>query len=256
MTPGFGKPRSELPWLPYESKDQVIINAHNFTPAASPLLTDLISYWKMDEVSGNAVDSHGTNTLTPDGTGTIGTAAGKIATSRSLLAASAQSFSIADNASVSLGDIDCTITGWFNATTLPVFDFVSKDIEAGSDREYLVGYNGSRMRFGVFSSAGAFTQVVANTFGGLSTGTWYFIAAWHDAVNNVLGISVNGTADTLSYSNGIRDAAARFAIGSRGAISNRLDGSIDEIGLWKRMLTSGERSQIYNAGSGLAYPFS
>ena len=30
MTPGFAKPRSELPWLPYESKDRVIINAHNF----------------------------------------------------------------------------------------------------------------------------------------------------------------------------------------------------------------------------------
>jgi hypothetical protein len=33
MTPGYGKPRSELPWLPYEEQDRVIINAHNFTPA-------------------------------------------------------------------------------------------------------------------------------------------------------------------------------------------------------------------------------
>ena len=34
MTPGFAKPRSKLPWLPYESEDKVIINSHNFTPAA------------------------------------------------------------------------------------------------------------------------------------------------------------------------------------------------------------------------------
>lgn len=33
MTPGYARPRSELPWLPYESLDRVIINAHNFTPA-------------------------------------------------------------------------------------------------------------------------------------------------------------------------------------------------------------------------------
>jgi hypothetical protein len=33
MTPGFGKPRSQLPWLPYEEQDRVIINSHNFTPA-------------------------------------------------------------------------------------------------------------------------------------------------------------------------------------------------------------------------------
>lgn len=33
MTPGFAKPRAELPWLPYGECNRVIINAHNFTPA-------------------------------------------------------------------------------------------------------------------------------------------------------------------------------------------------------------------------------
>lgn len=33
MTPGFAKPREELPWLPYGECSRVIINAHNFTPA-------------------------------------------------------------------------------------------------------------------------------------------------------------------------------------------------------------------------------
>ncbi len=32
MTPGFAKPRSELPWLPYGEVSRVIINSHNFTP--------------------------------------------------------------------------------------------------------------------------------------------------------------------------------------------------------------------------------
>lgn len=36
VTPGFAKPRSELPWLPYWEQDRVIINAHNFTPAFIP----------------------------------------------------------------------------------------------------------------------------------------------------------------------------------------------------------------------------
>jgi hypothetical protein len=36
MTPGFAKPRSELPWLPYEEQDRVIINSHNFTSAWTP----------------------------------------------------------------------------------------------------------------------------------------------------------------------------------------------------------------------------
>lgn len=32
VTPGFAKPRAELPWLPYGETDRVIINSHNFTP--------------------------------------------------------------------------------------------------------------------------------------------------------------------------------------------------------------------------------
>ncbi len=36
MTPGFAKPRSKMPWLPYGEQDRVIINAHNFTPAFNP----------------------------------------------------------------------------------------------------------------------------------------------------------------------------------------------------------------------------
>lgn len=37
MTPGYAKPRSELPWLPYWTQDKVfVINSHNFGGAFSP----------------------------------------------------------------------------------------------------------------------------------------------------------------------------------------------------------------------------
>ncbi len=36
MTPGFARPRSELPWLPYEEHDRVIINAHRFGGSWTP----------------------------------------------------------------------------------------------------------------------------------------------------------------------------------------------------------------------------
>jgi hypothetical protein len=57
MTPGYAKPRSELPWLPYESLDRVIINAHNFTPSKLyPSLQDAVAgyYPRLD--SGAAMD--------------------------------------------------------------------------------------------------------------------------------------------------------------------------------------------------------
>jgi len=33
------------------------------------------------------------------------------------------------------------------------------------------------------------------------------------------------------------------------------DGNIDEVGIWDRILTTDEITELYNAGAGLAYPF-
>lgn len=62
MTPGYAKPRSELPWLPYEEQDRVIINAHNFggtwTPAqisTSLWLDAADSSTLFDAVSGGSL---------------------------------------------------------------------------------------------------------------------------------------------------------------------------------------------------------
>ena len=54
MTPGYARPRSELPWLPYESLDRVIINSHNFTPAGPTGIGGEIAWWcpSLDD-SGN-----------------------------------------------------------------------------------------------------------------------------------------------------------------------------------------------------------
>lgn len=72
MTPGFARPRSELPWLPYESLDRVIINSHNFGPSGPlyPTLQDAVAgyYARLD--TGSAVeDQFGSR----DGTLTNGT---------------------------------------------------------------------------------------------------------------------------------------------------------------------------------------
>ena len=62
MTLGCAKPRSELPWLPYESLDRVIINSHNFTPATwSPAVNGKmpVSAW----VPSRDTAGNGTTTL-------------------------------------------------------------------------------------------------------------------------------------------------------------------------------------------------
>ncbi len=215
------------------------------------LTTSLESYWALGEASGNATDSVGTNTLTDNNS--VGSAAGKIGNARSFAAASSQYLSHTDNASLSTGDIDFTVAFWHKATTLNAGGYGL----AGTTREYIVHYDSSRFKFYVSSNGALTASAVANNLGAPSTATWYYIVAWHDSVNNLIGISVNdGTADTASYSSGVFDSTSTFMLGRNADGGNYADGLFDEFGFWKRVLTSGERTSLYNGGSGLAYPFS
>lgn len=221
------------------------------------LIDNLVAYWDMGEASGNAIDVHDDNDLT-ETNGTIGSAAGKVGNCRDFEAGDTEYFTLADNADLSTGDIDFTWQVWFNAETLANFPVLfNKGVSSGT-REYVLFYNTStsRLNFIVQGTAGAESTAVANNAGALSTGTWYCVHCWHDSVNNEIGIAVNaGTPDTDPHTAGVLDGAGAFSIGSSPSQSLYFDGLIDEVGFWKRVLTSGERTSLYNSGNGLAYPF-
>jgi len=226
-------------------------------------LTDnLVSYWKMDEASGNALDAHGSNTLTENGTGGIASTTGKISNARDFEVADGDYFSLADNADLSTGDIDWTIAAWVQIESKGSGD--DREIASKGDTdsfEYAFDFSFADDRFRLRVCSGAsfanLTTVLANNFGSPSTATWYHVVCWHDSVNNVIGISVNaGTANTTAYSAGTFDSTKQFRIGAYNGFGGIYwDGLIDEFGFWKRVLTSGERTSLYNGGSGLAYPF-
>lgn len=222
-------------------------------------LTDnLISYWKLDEASGDALDSHGSNDLT-ESSGTIASATGIIGNCRDFELGDTEWFDLPSNSDVSMGDIDFTISCWVNLESLAaVYTFVGKDTGAAPNREYLVEYtnSASRFRFGVFDAAtgASFNSVNANNLGAPSASVWYFIVCWHDSVSNTINIQVNnGTPNSQAHTTGVRAGAAAFRFGARGdGTSIMNDGLLDEVGLWKRILTSDERTALYN---GLTYPF-
>ncbi len=218
------------------------------------LTTSLVSYWNLDEASGNRADSHGTNTLTDNNT--VASATGKIGTAGDFEKNNSEWLSHADNADLSTGDIDWTVQAWVQLESKPAGDYMCVVGKGGSGGEYALFWNAPDDRFYLYVN-GAFGSIKANTFGAPSLATWYCLHIWHDSVNNLVGISVNaGTADTASYSGGITDGTGAFAIG-RDEIgpAGYWDGLIDEVGFWKRVLTSQERTDLYNAGAGFAYPF-
>lgn len=229
-----------------------VLNKNAVEPPA--LLTSLISYWKLNEASGTRLDSHLANHLTDNNT--VTSATGKIGNAASFASASSEYLSIADNASLSVADEDFTIGAWVNMSAKASDRFfIAKDDNSSRDYGLYYSSGSDRFTFYVFTPGGAYSEIRANNLGIPAVSTWYYIVAWHDSVNNTLNIQVNnGTADSVAHSAGARDQSAPFWIG-RGGGSGYVDGLIDEVGFWKRVLTSSERALLYGSGSGLTYPF-
>ncbi len=230
-------------------------------PAATPfnghasLTTSLVAYWELEESSGTRVDVHGGNDVTDNATVTQQT--GKLGQAAQFTAANSEYLSKTDNAALSTGDIDFTFAAWVyldsKANNLPI---VSK-YAGGAQSEYALLYRnavyGDRFGF-IVRNDPTETEVQANNLGSPSISTWYFVVGWHDSSANTINIQVNnGTVDSAAHSAGAFDSTSAFQIGALTAASYYMDGRIDEVGFWKKVLTAQERTDLYNNGSGLAY---
>lgn len=71
MTPGFAKPREELPWLPYGECSRVIINAHNFPSSAWTPANIATHLWLNAGDTSTIYDASSGGSLTADG-GSVG----------------------------------------------------------------------------------------------------------------------------------------------------------------------------------------
>ena len=218
----------------------------------SSLLTGLISYWKLDEVSGTRNDSVGANHLTDNNT--VTQSAGKIGNAGQFSAASSETLSAASNASLQTGDIDYTIAGWFYLDSTAAAMLAAKDGPAG--REWFLYNSGSRFQFWFHNGSG-FATATADPAGAPGAGTWYFIVAWHNSVGNSILIQVNnGSPDGVASGGGANTPGADpFILGGRGHADLYFSGRIDEFGFWKRLLTTDEKTELYNGGAGKTHPF-
>jgi hypothetical protein len=130
---------------------------------------------------------------------------------------------------------------------------VTKDVNLS--REYALQINTSD-KFSFVVSPSLVTDTTA-----LVTNTWYHLVADYRASDNRIRLIVNdGTPVTTTGSSAATVGSTEFQLGARkflGFEDPIANGSrIDEVGIWKRLLTSGEISDLYNGGSGLSYPFS
>ncbi|KKM23280.1 hypothetical protein LCGC14_1616820, partial [marine sediment metagenome] len=224
-------------------------------------LQDLLkAFWKLGEVSGTRADSIGSNNLADNNT--VTQAVGKIGNAAQFTRSTTEFLSIADNSDLRTGDVDFTVGCWVFLDTKPggsvAMYIASKWTDGGDQREWGLGWNEGDDLFEFFVSptgSASLVKVQATTFGTPSVGTFYFIMAWHDSINNTINIQVdNGSVDTVAHTTGVFGGTSDFLIGQLSS-SGYFDGRIDAVGWWKKVLTQLERTQAYNDALGFQPPF-
>ncbi|MFZ5883292.1 MAG: LamG domain-containing protein, partial [Chloroflexota bacterium] len=251
----------------FEDEDESVpgnitkIKTSPFYPNTTGTLENALSgYWPLNEASGTRNDVKGTSHLTANGTGGVGSGTGKVSNAADFESTESDFLEVADNTTLSTGDIDFTVSAWVKlesesaGTTQEVI--VSKSDSAGV-REYELYYTGATedsFRFTMFNSGGS---IVCNTIvsPSPSVGTWYFLTAWHDSAANTCSISVdNGTPVSAAETGVSSDTTSNFRVGAQYTTEQEFfDGLIDEVGFWKKVLSSQERTDLYNSGNANSY---
>lgn len=231
-----------------------------FKPASS-LLQGLRAYWKLDETSGTRADVSG-NALTLADNNTVLSAAGKISNAAQFVAANTEWLSRSDDPLLSF-TASYTISSWVYFDSLPGVGLyrpiTAKDSGVSPNREFFTALTyagGANYIWNLSHYEGGTTVKIANRLQPASTATWYHFLAWYDSSLSTLNVSVdNGTISTTAGVAVGANTTAQFLIGRTGfGAGQYMDGRIDEVCMWARVLTTAERTQLYNGGAGVTYP--
>jgi hypothetical protein len=219
-------------------------------------LTDnLISYWKLDEASGTRVDSHGSNDLTDNNTVLAGT--GIINNGADFESANSEYLSIVDNASLSFTG-DHSFSFWFKPESSgAVFALISKYSQVTGNRSYLLRYLTTPSLSMIINNTGSsnesYTTAVDLGTGAFKHIVWTWDASASQGQFYVEDVNIGSPTGAKTS---IFDGNALFTISRRSDEAiEYADGVMDEVGIWNRVLTSDEVTELYNNGDGRTYPF-
>lgn len=219
--------------------------------ATNPGTTNLVSWWRFEEASGLAMDSHGTNHLTR--TGVIDNAAALQGMGAQFPNVTGRYMSLTANDSINFGHEDYTIGCWYKPLGLPGGDYDKPFINRAlvNKTELFLGLDTSQKPR--FSTMGG--SVIWAT--ACTTNNWYFVIGWHVASENKSYLQVNNDTPvsvTDTVGGGTAHYNARF--GRRiveDVAGSGINGILDEMFMYRRALNDNERSWLYNDGAGRTY---
>jgi len=220
------------------------------------LLDGLVSWWAMEETgAATRVDSAGGHNATAYST--PGTRTG-IKGNACDFNGSTQYLQAAHHTDLRAGARDFSFALWVELDTLAVQTFVCKantGTPSSTTWEWQIGLDDSPNQFRFILGVGsAWPECMASTFGTPSIGTKYCIYAEYKHSTTTMGISINnGTLNTLSSGGTPNTTTQPVTFGVFPGIGQWANGGLDEFAFWSRLLTTAERTEYYNSGSGVTY---
>lgn len=205
------------------------------------LNTGLISYYKLDESSGNAIDEVGGYDLTNIGSMTYAT--GLIGNS----AKANQSKYLVTSSHTGLSEIetgDFTVSLWANATNQS-----GEPVWFGQLTTWVDGW-GSILRpsgqLSIHMKSCTFETTSVNVF----NGKWDHLVITRSG--GVAKLYVNGT-EKGSCASSTNYNISDFILGGSIIAGRYFDAGFDEVGIWNRSLSESEINYLYDEGTGVPY---
>jgi len=225
---------------------------------------DFISYWSFDESSGVRYDnatSGSSNNLTDNNT--VASATGLLNNSADFERSNTEYLSILDSAQTGL-DLSgsMSFSFWYNPESLPnnsagqFYHYILNKWSGGGNLSYEVRYMNEGTRQLAFFTSTNGTAINADSRYNvtLTTGVWYHIVVTYDSSTGSVKWYVDGSnveTDTTN-SGAVKNGTAGFLF-SGSASSVALDGLLDEVSVFSRVLSSDEVTVLYNDGSPLPW---
>jgi hypothetical protein len=219
-------------------------------------LTDnLVSYWKLDESSGNASDSVGSNT----GVNTDVTyAAAKINNGGVFNGTSA----VLACGTTSIPTGDFSISLWFKlsdqTTNGMLFSICDNNATAINNR---IEVRANDAGAGQISLSGWFSTAnyVLTNGANYNDSTLHHLvvmrsgANWSMYIDGSLVAGPTSKSNTALSINWVSMGVLRY--GATPTLTAYFKGTLDEVGIWNRALSGTEVTALYNSGAGFQYPF-
>ena len=217
---------------------------------ATPLKTNLVAYYKLEDAN----DSYGSNNLTNNNG--VAFSAGKVNNASNFVKTSSQILKTSSPLSIDGGT--CSFSVWFKLASFPggvENDFTIFQQENTSSKTYIaLMYEnvGGAYYLRFYRNRTGIDGAVASYQVNLTIGTWYQAVCTYNGstgdlflyLNNVNVATANGTG------NGAYPDRIGFGIGGVVAGIRNFDGSVDELGVWTKVLSSAEIAELYNNGNG------